>query len=268
MTAPVLLTPKQIIIATGGAYIIITSTPGATITCGADTYTLGSGETSHAFEVTAGTYACSAALSGYITATQSVTITSGLEQITLRPYQLPAEYQQVTYLQCDGIAYIFSTLLRVPANNIVKIGFIIDYLIYSTNHNSCPILYGINNSMQFGYWYNTVTVGNAEATYSWQVGESYEAEINNGALSINGINTGLSRGCNTSQNYLFWNNYNGVRGGTIRYIQRYDSSNVLQLNLLPCYRKADNVAGMYDTISGTFITNSAGSGNFICGEDV
>lgn len=263
-----LLTPIQIIRGSGGAYIIITSTPGATIACGADTYTLGNGETSHAFEVTAGTYACSAALSGYITATQSVTITSGLEQITLRPYLLPVEYQQVTYLQSDGVAFIASSLLGVPTNNIVKIGFIIDYLIYNTNYNGCPTLYGVSGYMQVGYWYNTVTVGNSNAAYSWQVGESYEAEIDNGALSINGVNTGLTRAWHSYNNNLFWNGSNGTRGGTIRYIQRYDSNNVLQFNMLPCYRKADNVAGMYDTISGTFLTNSAASGNFVCGEDL
>lgn len=34
------------------------------------------------------------------------------------------------------------------------------------------------------------------------------------------------------------------------------------LNFIPCYRKADNEPGMYDTVSGTFFTN-AGTGDFI-----
>lgn len=36
---------------------------------------------------------------------------------------------------------------------------------------------------------------------------------------------------------------------------------------IPCYRKEDNVAGMYDLVSGEFYTN-AGTGEFIVGPDV
>lgn len=38
-------------------------------------------------------------------------------------------------------------------------------------------------------------------------------------------------------------------------------------NFIPCYRKADNEAGMYDLVSGEFYTN-AGTGSFIVGPDV
>lgn len=36
---------------------------------------------------------------------------------------------------------------------------------------------------------------------------------------------------------------------------------------IPCYRKADNVIGMYDTVSQTFLIN-AGTGTFTKGSDV
>jgi hypothetical protein len=42
--------------------------------------------------------------------------------------------------------------------------------------------------------------------------------------------------------------------------------NVL-FNAIPCYRKSDNVIGMYDLVSETFFTN-AGSGSFTKGGDV
>lgn len=38
-------------------------------------------------------------------------------------------------------------------------------------------------------------------------------------------------------------------------------------NFIPCYRKSDNEPGMYDTITGTFYTNS-GTGTFTVGNDV
>lgn len=42
---------------------------------------------------------------------------------------------------------------------------------------------------------------------------------------------------------------------------------VLVTNLIPCYRKSDDVIGMYDTVSDTFYTN-AGSGVFTKGANV
>lgn len=39
------------------------------------------------------------------------------------------------------------------------------------------------------------------------------------------------------------------------------------MHLIPCYRKADNVAGMYDIVNGVFHTN-AGTGSFVVGADV
>ena len=43
--------------------------------------------------------------------------------------------------------------------------------------------------------------------------------------------------------------------------------NVLVRNYIPCYRKADNVIGLYDKVNGVFYTN-AGSGTFLKGSDV
>ena len=38
-------------------------------------------------------------------------------------------------------------------------------------------------------------------------------------------------------------------------------------NLIPCYRKADSVAGMYDNVNHRFLTNQ-GTGTFVVGSDV
>ena len=44
-------------------------------------------------------------------------------------------------------------------------------------------------------------------------------------------------------------------------------NNELKYEFIPCYRKADNVAGLYDLVNGVFYTN-AGSGTFAVGSDV
>lgn len=69
----------------------------------------------------------------------------------------------------------------------------------------------------------------------------------------------------TSNLYLFAQNYNGSpRFGGRRRISKfkyYDKNNVLICNLIPCYRKSDDVIGMYDTVRQMFLTN-VGSGTF------
>lgn len=72
----------------------------------------------------------------------------------------------------------------------------------------------------------------------------------------------------TDNLYLFAQNYKGSpRFGGERKISAfkyYDKTNTLICDLVPCYRKSDNVIGMYDLVSGAFFTN-AGSGSFTKG---
>lgn len=75
----------------------------------------------------------------------------------------------------------------------------------------------------------------------------------------------------TDNLYLFAQNYKGSpRFGGERKISAfkyYDKSNALKCDLVPCYRKADGVIGMYDIARATFLTN-VGSGSFTKGADV
>ena len=52
----------------------------------------------------------------------------------------------------------------------------------------------------------------------------------------------------------------------IKYAKIYES-NILIHNYIPCRRNSDSVLGMYDTVTGNFLTN-AGTGTFIAGNDV
>jgi hypothetical protein len=55
--------------------------------------------------------------------------------------------------------------------------------------------------------------------------------------------------------------------GNIWYFRaRRNTDMELLIDLIPCYRKADNVAGMYDIVNDVFYTN-VGSGSFIVGPD-
>jgi len=75
----------------------------------------------------------------------------------------------------------------------------------------------------------------------------------------------------TSDLLLLAQYYNGTpRFAGLRrvyYFKYYDKDNSLICDLVPCYRKADGVIGMYDVVRRTFLTN-VGSGSFTKGADV
>ncbi len=62
-----------------------------------------------------------------------------------------------------------------------------------------------------------------------------------------------------AQNYNTAIRYNGQH--KVKSFQYYDKNDTLICDLIPCYRKADGVIGMYDAARQIFLTN-AGSGSF------
>lgn len=52
----------------------------------------------------------------------------------------------------------------------------------------------------------------------------------------------------------------------VAYI-KIEQNGILVRNFIPCYRRADKLAGMYDIVGNVFYTN-AGSGSFTIGPDV
>lgn len=67
--------------------------------------------------------------------------------------------------------------------------------------------------------------------------------------------------------YIFAGNRSGYAAyqysGKLYNLKITDGTNVIK-NFVPCYRKSDNVAGLYDLVNNVFYTNQ-GTGNFIVG---
>ena len=55
--------------------------------------------------------------------------------------------------------------------------------------------------------------------------------------------------------------------GNIYSLKFWTNSSTLAYDFVPCYRKSDSVAGMYDRVNRVFYTND-GSGTFAVGSDV
>lgn len=195
--------------------------------------------------------------------------------------RLPAEFQEVEYLESSGTQYIDSgyvpkleTKLQVKSslNNT------------GTTHDGC--LLGTRNSPQeqFLIWFND---NNNNINISPRIRKinnivyanfNYDEKIvvifdKNGAI-INGTTYSITPPTSLTISHnltIFALNDNGTIDsryftGKLYELKLWDNS-VLIRNFVPCYRKADNVAGLYDLVNGVFYTN-AGTGSFVVGPAV
>lgn len=188
---------------------------------------------------------------------------------------LPDIYTQVEYLESTGTQYIdtgykvnanteyeveFSYSTQLEANN----GFVLGSRISSTSENislTCDqyIFYvgrGTNYSLV-----NSTTLQNIK----YKIKVTKTQIIKDDVLLLNSNNNFATTG--TYNVNLCTCNQNGTN---IRYFKgkiyrcKFSENDVLVRNFIPCYRKLDNVAGLYDTINNVFYTN-AGTGTFILG---
>lgn len=203
------------------------------------------------------------------------------------PYVLPDTYQEVSYLNASA-----------NTNSYIDLGFsfdtkakiLMEYTFLDKTVTSYPFGAAENSgtlrcavSAPYGaktYLYGSSGTGFVHVTYTptENIAIQYEFVLEPGNLSITNLDTketinDTTQGAYTmSANlFLFAQNYNGTtRYGGARQIgkfQYYDKNDKLICDLIPCYRKSDNVIGMYDLVRRTFLTN-IGGGTFIKGPDV
>lgn len=189
---------------------------------------------------------------------------------------LPSEYQQVDRLNANINAYL--SIDYYPTQNTrIHIG------MSNNNINGNAPIFGVRNESYVGVWSfvrNFDFGGNGSYRYnfsSMQQGVIYDIEIGykNGSpkLIVDGSELFQYpvREFSMTKPFLLWGGWNGAslinnNSATFTFCEIYESD-VLQISLYPCYRKSDNVAGMYDIVNDIFYT-SAGTGTFIVGADV
>lgn len=209
--------------------------------------------------------------------------------------RIPYAYQEVEYLESNGSQYI-DTL--IPTNSI---GVLNAKLVCSNNQyghgknswafggctqpkisthyaeNGFGIVASGDGSLTLcifaNYWYFP------EYTYDY-VGDFYLSFLND-EFSFSRFSTtptttsiaGHSPVSCTNNFYLFTMHYSdGVNLETDNRNQFYsceifNHQNQKIANFIPCYRKSDSVAGMYDNVNNIFLTNQ-GTGTFVVGSDV
>lgn len=193
-------------------------------------------------------------------------------------------YQQVEFLENTNTQWIRTDILAAKPLS-VRIVFTI------TSTSGDGTIVGARQSASFmpihnkgGHWQNIYNVGSGT---KWrQAANSYDAVANVKYTIESVISEGLqtmSRDSVTMFSYTDTNitslasntlgifNCNGgsyPKKGKLYSLKIFDDSTFTHkiADYYPCYRKSDNVAGLYDIVSDTFHTN-VGSGTFTVGDD-
>lgn len=210
-------------------------------------------------------------------------------------YIVPYDYQQVTYLQSDGNQYI-DTLINTDNIGKLQMQFMTfnggttggqRYIFGGTTSlsSTSDTLQGFGLSSQragaglpFRY---VVTGGETSAVYfplGYEqlgdlelilIGDNKSCTINNTSRALSNIRTITFNG----SLYIFTMNFNNSTNLNSNNPNRIYSCDIFNYDnekiasLIPCYRKSDNVAGMYDNVNKRFLINQ-GTGTFVVGSDV
>lgn len=200
--------------------------------------------------------------------------------------KLPDEYQEVEFLQNSGTQFINTEVVPKP-----NYKFYIKYTDVGTGGSnyvtgarptSSGTIYTAitgpvaDQSIQVAYQSGATTPNKyRKANYTYIVEAEYTEDMTGwGRLEcldtedvFNGTQTALVPNNLTATVKIFGLRVGNVHKGIKVYEYKQWIDNVLERYFVPCYRKSDDEAGMYDLIYDEFYTN-AGSGTFIVGNDV
>lgn len=200
---------------------------------------------------------------------------------TQREPRLPAEYQEVEYLEATGTQAFFTD---VPVQDNLTVDSV------QTFNGGDTYLFGGHNGKGLqscfnGYWGSKIQCSYS-GYYHWGIVNSNNTTIYHVILTQqNGNQTGYVDGRllldgkrttsgNTSSgaNAVAFGQRNP--SGTINqwykgkvYSLKVSKDGTLLADYVPCYRKQDTKPGMYDLVTGNFYVNQ-GTGEFIYGADV
>lgn len=181
---------------------------------------------------------------------------------------LPSEYQQVEYIQSNGTQCI-NTLIKPSDSAYFKLNFKVSFLnqtnafVYFAGSNPWFSFERMNN-----YYWNigsTVILGghslNTNTVYKYDVTHSNGTITSSGAYNFTASYSG-QLGTDTLHFFGTGSNNSSCK---LYNLQLYSGEDfVLVRDFIPCFRKSDGLAGLYDIISNQFYTDINGN-NFLFG---
>lgn len=187
--------------------------------------------------------------------------------------RLPAEYQEVEYIQGSGTQYI-NTGISLTSEDTVKCKFEVLETPTSWKEAIYGAMENIGGNNKFFVLLmrspNTARVGtgsNQATSTNLQLNTVYDTTLSNGTYIENGTTYTFTAAASFSLTNTCYVMSRNQTSYTPIVAKLYSFEIVGKFNGIPCYRKADGVIGMYDTVSETFFTN-AGTGTFLKGNNV
>ena len=190
-----------------------------------------------------------------------------ISNIINKSSRLPAEYQEVEYIQSTGIQYI-NTNIYYNENLEFDITFS-DFV--SVNPSQ---LFGTNKSLfnlerRQASQLTWFSASNKMHCYNeFNTADKYHVICNKDGMTVNNsfisgqIDSGNIAG---STDFIIFKGRNGNSSYKLYSLVIKDSGIVIR-DYVPCYRESDNVPGLYDVINNVFYINN-GEGNFNVGDD-
>lgn len=189
---------------------------------------------------------------------------------------IPNEYEEVEYIESTGTQYI-NTGIKVNSTTSRY-----ETKIKPSSVSGTRGIFGTRNNPSADSSSANAFIINGAFRLDWLVGAGYNANnissnteytisITRGLATINNVDYTSEQTTSVNSLYPFYiGNFNNAGrpflngfSGNIYYSKLYNN-NILVFDGVPCYRKSDNVAGLYDLVNNTFYTNQ-GTGNFIVG---
>ena len=166
-----------------------------------------------------------------------------LKKISLRN-NLPQEYRELEYLEADGTQYFENITLPENYRIVITLELAKKDLMY----NIFDEIY-INEENQI-----QVSEETADATFNTKTIIENDCSGDKSIIKLNESNVlTLDKTARTSQSASLLNK-SGTQCfyGKVYSLNVYDRQTLIN-NFIPCYRKSDNKAGLYDTISKEFL---------------
>lgn len=184
---------------------------------------------------------------------------------------LPAEYQLVEYLQSTGTQYLsipivagFASYIHIEYTSFEQ-GMVFGTWVDSSGKGACVQQ---TSSTSMRYWFNNGSIKTTSSALGSHIFESENgAEFYLDSVSLGSYVQGTTSAINRIALFAYYRMDNNTYYPSTMRIQHFALSMGSDIDLYPCYRKADGVAGMYDIVNNVFYTN-AGTGTFIVGADV
>lgn len=191
--------------------------------------------------------------------------------------RLPNEYQEVEYIESTGTQYIDTTYIpnsntkiEMKLSNSSTSDFALYCargLTYSDNTYTAFLMNG--NTLRVDYdssqYRNLATFIN-DTEYIYMQDKNFIYLNNELIKTINKPEFSSEYNMTLLASHLGGTNITNMGKVKLYYCKIWDNREILVRDFVPCYRKSDNVIGLYDLVNNVFYTNQ-GTGTFLKGND-